>query len=145
MTVFQDHFYGFFTGIQSLDHLNGCNKRLSKNRRNRTLNTPIIILDNHFPIIDLVILRFIATLYLVYPDLGFNQSNSCNLILRRSLFPPFSNTYVRNKVLLWAMQVITHHDYHIHLICSRSYVHLLFCSSFCTPVLDHYLKYHRIH
>ena len=27
-------------GIQSLDHLNGCNKRLHRNRRHPTLNTP---------------------------------------------------------------------------------------------------------
>ena len=27
-------------GIQSLDHLNGCNKRVHRNRRHPTLNTP---------------------------------------------------------------------------------------------------------
>ena len=27
-------------GIQNLDHLNGCNKRIHRNRRHPTLNTP---------------------------------------------------------------------------------------------------------
>ena len=30
-------------GIQSLDHLNGCNKRIHRNRRHPTLNTPIVL------------------------------------------------------------------------------------------------------
>ena len=30
-------------GIQSLDHLNGCNKRIHRNRRHPTLNTPSLL------------------------------------------------------------------------------------------------------
>ena len=45
-------------GIQSVDHLNGCNKRISKNRKNPTLNTTnvLLFLVPRYPVLDSVII-----------------------------------------------------------------------------------------